>query len=125
MNDFNISLPILDVPYFQQTHYYTCGPAALMMVIKYWDNSFELSKRTEFQLWKKSNPIVFLGGTLQFGLAKTAVEMGFKAKIYQNARFSEYYSTLRKIFDLYAPGTHTLTEVSHCPEGAIFKGNKV
>ena len=74
MNDLNANLPILDVPYFQLTRFSTCGPAALMMVLKYWDKSFELSKGVEFQMWIKSNPFVFFGGTLQFGLAKTALK---------------------------------------------------
>lgn len=100
MNELSISLPMLDVPYFRQTRSSTCGPAALMMVMKYWDNSFELSRGVEFQLWIKSNPFVFLGGTLQFGLAKTAVKMGFKTKIYQKARLSEYHSTLSSFSDL-------------------------
>ena len=47
MNDLYNNLPILDVPYFQQTRISTCGPAALMMVMKYWDNSFEFSRRIE------------------------------------------------------------------------------
>lgn len=97
MNDLNANLPILDVPYFQQTRFSTCGPAALMMVMKYWDKSFELSKGVEFQMWIKSNPFVFFGGTLQFGLAKTALKMGFKAEIYQKARLSEHHSTLSRL----------------------------
>ena len=95
------SLPMLDVPYYQQTRPSTCGPAALMMVLKYWDNSFELSKRAELQIWRKSNPFVFFGGTIQFGLAKATVEMGLMAEIFQKARFSEYHSTLRVLFDLW------------------------
>lgn len=87
----SVSLPILDVPYYQQTFLSTCGSAALMMVMKYWDNRFEFSKRVEFQLWRKSNPFAFFGGTLQFGLAKASVEMGFKAEIFQKAKFSEYH----------------------------------
>jgi ABC-type bacteriocin/lantibiotic exporter with double-glycine peptidase domain len=97
MNDLNTNLPILDVPYFQQTRFSTCGPAALMMVMKYWDKSFALSRGVEFQLWIKSNPFVFFGGTLQFGLAKTALKMGFKAKIYQKAKLSEHQSTLSRL----------------------------
>ena len=86
MSDLNTDILPLDVPYFQQTHPATCGSAALMMVMKYWDNSFKLSNEVEFQLWKKSNSLLFKGGVLQFGLAKAAVEMSFKTKIYQTAR---------------------------------------
>ncbi|PNX46837.1 MAG: hypothetical protein BV459_05605 [Thermoplasmata archaeon M11B2D] len=81
----------LDVPYFQQTKAATCGPACLMMIMKYWDPSFELSRKCEFQLWKKSYSLFFLGGTFQFGLAATAVQHGFKAEMYQKTPFSDCY----------------------------------
>lgn len=70
-----------------------------MMVVKYWDSSFELSRRMEFRLWRRSDPFVFFGGTLQFGLAKAAVEMGFEAEIYQKARFSQCYPNMGKLPD--------------------------
>ncbi len=82
---------LLDVPYFQQTWAATCGPACLMMVMKYWDSSLEFSRGCEFQLWKKSYSLFFLGGTFQFGLAATAVQRGFKAEIYQKTPFSDCY----------------------------------
>ena len=99
MSDLKSSMNALDVPYYNQTRFYTCGPAALMMVMKYWDNTIELSRKTEYKLWMMSNPFVFFGGTLQFGLAKTAVHIGFKAKIYQKARFSEYHKKNPRLFN--------------------------
>jgi len=101
MSDSNFNTPILDVPYFQQTHFSTCGPATLMMVMKYWENSFELSKSAEFKLWVKSNPIVFLGGTLQFGLAVTAMKYGYRAEIYQKSSFSDNRSNHLLFYDLW------------------------
>lgn len=101
LKNLKVDIPILDVPYFKQTRHTTCGPASLMMVMKYWDESIELSKNVEFQIWMSSNPFVFLGGTLQFGLAKSAVEMGFKAEIYQKTSFSSYYKNFRNLIDLY------------------------
>ena len=105
MNKLNLNdLPKLDVPYFEQTRYSTCGPAALMMVMKFWDNSFELSKRVENKIWLSSNPFIFFGGTLQFGLAKTAKKFGYKVEIYQKTQISNsrsfgilYYSEKRFI----------------------------
>jgi predicted double-glycine peptidase len=85
------NIPILDVPYFQQTRVATCGPACLMMVMKYWDSSLEFSRRCEFQLWKKSYSLFFLGGTFPFGLAATAIQQGFKTEIYQKTRFFDNY----------------------------------
>lgn len=91
MSNAHGNLTLLDIPYFQQTRTATCGPACLMMVMKYWDPSFEFSRRYEFQLWKKSYSFFLFGGTFQFGLAATAAKLGFKTEIYQTARFSDVY----------------------------------
>jgi hypothetical protein len=93
-------LPPLDVPYFQQTRTATCGPVCLMMVMKYWDASFEFSREMEFYLWMKSFSLFLLGGTFQFGLAATARTFGFQPEIYQKGRFSEGYPSYPEIADL-------------------------
>jgi len=82
---------LLDVPYFQQTRTATCGPACLMMVMKYYHPSLEFSRKLEFALWMKSFSLFFFGGTFQFGLAAAASKHGFKAEIYQQNRFSYGY----------------------------------
>lgn len=91
----------LDVPFFQQTRYSTCGPAAIMMVMKYWDKSFVLSRFVEFKIWLRSNPFILFGGTLQFGLAKTALKMGFKVRIYQKTRILEYNSAYTRFLSFW------------------------
>ena len=82
---------LLDVPYFQQTRTATCGPACLMMVMKYYYPSLEFTRKLEFQLWTKSFSLFLFGGTFQFGLATAASKHGFKAEIYQQDRFSHGY----------------------------------
>jgi hypothetical protein len=47
----------------------------------------------------KSFSLLLFGGTYQFGLAKTAVNKGYKAEIYQQTSFSQNYTTMPKIFD--------------------------
>ena len=100
MNTTTGYLPILDVPYFQQTRTATCGPACLMMVMKYWDPSIELSRRFEFQLWRRSFSFFLFGGIFQFGLAATAVKLGFKTEIYQKTRFSDVYPKFPQLANL-------------------------
>lgn len=91
---------LLDVPYFQQTRAATCGPACLMMVMKYWDPTLEFSRNCEFQLWKKSYSLFFLGGTFQFGLTATAVQREFKAEIYQKTPFSACYPRFSQLANI-------------------------
>ncbi len=100
MSNYDSTISTLDVPYFEQSRAGTCGPAALMMVMKFWDNSIMLTRELENQLWMKSNPFIFFGGTLQFGLARTAVKMGFQSKIFQKDSFSNYKSNLPFLYDL-------------------------
>lgn len=90
---------VLDVPYFHQTRTATCGPACLMMVMKYSDPSFEFSRNIEFNLWMKSFSLFLFGGTYQFGLAKAAVDQGFKSEIYQKTAFSQNYSRIPRLLD--------------------------
>ncbi len=100
MSNVHGNLAFLDVPYFQQTRTATCGPACLMMVMKYWDPSIELSRRFEFQLWKKSYSFFLFGGTFQFGLAETAAKLGFKIEIYQKTKFSDAYPNFPQLATL-------------------------
>jgi predicted double-glycine peptidase len=90
---------VLDVPYFQQTRTATCGPACLMMVMKYWDPLFEFSRRVEFNLWMKSFSLFLFGGTYQFGLAKAAANAGFHSEVYQKTSFSQNYPRIPRLFD--------------------------
>ena len=101
MSSLKNNINTLDVPYYNQTRFYTCGPAALMMVMKYFDNTIELSRKIEYKLWMMSNPLVFFGGTLQFGLAKSAVINGFKVKIFKKARFSNYHQNKPRLINFY------------------------
>lgn len=94
------TFPPLDVPYFQQTRMATCGPACLMMVMKYWDPTVEFSRTLELQLWKKSYSFFLFGGTFQFGLAAAAAINGFKSEIYQKQRFSDGYPIFPRVAGL-------------------------
>jgi predicted double-glycine peptidase len=91
----------LDVPYYQQTHYATCGPAALMMVMKYWDASKDFSREMEMNIWKKARSLIFKGATFQFGLSNSAKRLGFNSVIYQKAKISSYKNTWKNLFDVF------------------------
>jgi uncharacterized protein YvpB len=99
--NLNEDIMRLDVPYFQQTRFSTCGAASLIMVMKYWNKNYELTRKNEMLIWIKSNPFIFLGGTLQFGLAKTALKMKYNVNIIQKSKFSKIFSKKQKLIDLY------------------------
>jgi hypothetical protein len=91
----------LDLPYYQQTHPATCGPASLMMVLKYWDKSIDFSRNLELDLWKQSKSFFFKGATFQFGLANSAKRMGFNTIIHQKAKISKYKTKNKFIYDFF------------------------
>ncbi len=105
----------LDVPYYQQTHPATCGPAALMMLMKYWDNSFELSKEIEYRLWRQTKSFIFKGATFQYGIANSAMKNGFKTEIYQTAKISNYKKNWKKVFDFIELNLSIKTRILRIP----------
>lgn len=77
---------ILNVPYFQQTRHATCGPAALMMILKYYDPTYTLTQTTETHLWRQSRSRLLFGATLQYRLATLAKKQGYISEIYQQTK---------------------------------------
>jgi predicted double-glycine peptidase len=72
-----------DIPYYRQHYDFTCGPASLMMAMKYLDASVRLGKDLEIDLWREGNLIAVLG-TSRYGLAYSAAVRGFSVKVASN-----------------------------------------
>jgi len=70
----------INIPYYRQTSFGGCGPACLLMVMKYWKKDVPFSESVEIDIWKKS--ILFpLRMTYSIGLAIAAREYGFGSVI--------------------------------------------
>ena len=74
----------LQVPYYAQTLDFTCGPACLMMAMKYFNDKTELSRSAELTLWKEAT-LIFMAsgyaGTDGYGLALSALSRGLTCQI--------------------------------------------
>lgn len=74
----------LNVPYYAQTLDFTCGPACLMMTLKYFNPKLELTRALEMQLWKEAT-LIFMasgfGGTDGFGLSLAAINRGLRGRL--------------------------------------------
>ena len=80
----NRGAPIhLDLPFYRQHYDFTCGPALLMMAMKYLDNDLRLGKDFEIDLWREGNLVAVLG-TSRYGLAFSALVRGFFARVTSN-----------------------------------------
>jgi len=73
----------LKVPFYRQHYDFTCGPASLMMAMKYFDENLHLAKDLEIDIWREGN-LVEVYGTSRYGLAYSASVRGFSARVTTN-----------------------------------------
>lgn len=96
----------LDVPYFKQAMLGSCGPASLLMVLKYHRPELELNRLLEFRAWATANIFPF-GMTESFGLALFAAKSGFTPLVLKedlgfHMKFRDMYVN-RRLFDVVLP----------------------
>jgi ribosomal protein S18 acetylase RimI-like enzyme/predicted double-glycine peptidase len=91
-----------EIPYYAQTMDFTCGPAAVMMAVKYFRPETHLTRSLELAMWKEAT-LVFMtsgvGGTDPFGLALAARRRGLHARVIsssENVPFVRSVRTKRK-----------------------------
>ncbi|MDG6910888.1 MAG: peptidase C39 family protein [Nitrososphaerota archaeon] len=75
----------LKVRSYRQHYDFTCGPASLMMAMKYHDEGMQLSKELEIDIWREAS-MVELYGTSRYGLAYSAAVRGFEVKVLSNLK---------------------------------------
>lgn len=66
------------VPFYQQASEFTCGPACVMMAMKFFQPNLRLNRGLEFDIWREAN-LVESYGTSKEGLALAAARRGFEA----------------------------------------------
>lgn len=87
----------LDVPIFNQIMLGSCGPACLLMVLKYHNPDLKINRLMEFKAWMFAQLFPF-GMTDAFGLAGFAAEKQFEALVIKE----------KKGFDLYFESNYFL-----------------
>ena len=71
---------LVQVPFYEQTLEFTCGPAALMMAMRALDPALMLDRKLELRLWREATTIFMTsghGGCGPYGLALAAHRRGF------------------------------------------------
>lgn len=88
----------LKIPYYAQTLEFTCGPAALMMALAYFDPHTSLDRSHEITLWKEAT-LVFMtsgvGGTGPYGLALAARQRGCSARVLTSSEQTPFVKSVR------------------------------
>jgi len=74
-----------NVPYYEQTSEFTCGPACILMVMKHFDSRIELTRQLEFEIWRNCNMIGTKGAD-PFGLAVPLIDAGFEVRLLTQRR---------------------------------------
>jgi predicted double-glycine peptidase len=69
----------LHIPFYRQHYDFTCGPASLMMAMKYLGSNVHLSKDSEIDIRREGN-MVEVYGTSRYGMAYSAAIRGFGAR---------------------------------------------
>lgn len=75
---------VLGVPYYAQTLEFTCGPASLMMAMRFHGYPVPLERWLELALWREATTVFMLaghGGCSAHGLAAAALRRGFKTTV--------------------------------------------
>jgi ribosomal protein S18 acetylase RimI-like enzyme/predicted double-glycine peptidase len=92
------NLKHLEVPWYQQTTSFTCGPSALMMAMAALDRRIKTSQEMELDIWREATTIFMTsghGGCHPIGLALAAQERGFRANVIINKREPLFVDSVR------------------------------
>ncbi len=83
------NLKRLEVPWYQQTTAFTCGPASAMMAMAALSPELALNRALELDLWREATTIYMTsghGGCHPVGLALAMKRRGFQTRVYLNQR---------------------------------------
>lgn len=75
------------IPWYQQTTDFTCGPAALMMAMASLKPECRYDQMHELDIWREATTVFMTsghGGSHPFGLALAASRRGFEARVWVN-----------------------------------------
>jgi predicted double-glycine peptidase len=102
----------LDIPFYRQHFDFTCGPACLMMAMKYRDHNLRLGNDLEIDIWREGN-LVAVPGTSRFGLAYSAAVRGFSARVTSNTGGLDFVDKIN--LPLNEPDMEILRDMFHVP----------
>ncbi|MFT5498539.1 MAG: ribosomal protein S18 acetylase RimI-like enzyme [Kiritimatiellia bacterium] len=87
-----------DIPFFEQSLEFTCGPASLMMAMCALDKDVVLDRKLELRIWREATTIFMTaghGGCGPIGLAIAAATRGFKVEIFLSDDGVQFVDSVR------------------------------
>jgi len=64
------------IPYYAQSAEFTCGPACVLMILKYFNPRLKLNRTLEFEVWRQCNMIGARGAD-PFGMSVPLLDAGY------------------------------------------------
>ncbi|MFT7512660.1 MAG: ribosomal protein S18 acetylase RimI-like enzyme [Candidatus Omnitrophota bacterium] len=87
-----------DIPFFEQSLEFTCGPASLMMAMCALDKDVVLDRKLELRIWREATTIFMTaghGGCGPIGLAIAAATRGFEVEIFLSDDGVQFVDSVR------------------------------
>ncbi len=86
-----------NVPYYAQSSEFSCGPACVLMVMKHFDPTLNLSRELEFEVWRQCN-MIGIKGADPYGLSVPLMDAGYEVRlITQRRRTVDYKPWKRRL----------------------------
>jgi hypothetical protein len=75
----------LNMPYYAQSAEFTCGPACVVMVRKYFEPNLRMDRDLEFEVWRQCN-MVGVRGADPYGLSVPLIDAGYDVHLITERR---------------------------------------
>jgi len=70
----------LKIPYYAQSAEFTCGPACVLMIFKFFDPHLKLNRSLEFEVWRQCN-MIGVKGADPFGMSVPLLDAGYEVHL--------------------------------------------
>jgi hypothetical protein len=70
----------LKIPYYAQSAEFTCGPACVLMIFKFFDPHLKLNRTLEFEVWRQCN-MIGVKGADPFGMSVPLLDAGYEVHL--------------------------------------------
>jgi len=69
-----------NVPYYQQSSEFSCGPACVVMVMKHFEPRLKIGRSLEFEIWRQCN-MIGIKGADPYGLSVPLIDAGYEVRL--------------------------------------------
>ncbi|MGZ3606416.1 MAG: peptidase C39 family protein [Syntrophales bacterium] len=75
----------LKIPYYAQSSEFSCGPACVLMIFKFFNTHLKLNRALEFEVWRQCN-MIGVRGADPFGMSVPLLDAGYEVHLVTQRR---------------------------------------